>query len=143
MRKLPGVVSNIHSFKFTDENPGNDINFFFLFFSRLDKNGNKTIEAWDGYCFTYMRRWRGKPREWNWLTKLLTELSELRSRAITMISESGHSDTIRAFASSAAFTLRAGRINLAPRFANTRAVSAPIPDVAPDNNNTAHNFHKY
>lgn len=48
-----------------------------------------------------------------------------------MISESGHSETMRAFASSAAFMLRAGRTSLAPCAANTRAVSAPIPDVAP------------
>lgn len=78
-----------------------------------------------------MRRLRGKLRDSNSATKLRTELRELRSRAMRKISVSGNSDTMRALASSAALRLRAGRINLAPRLANTRAVSAPIPDVAP------------
>lgn len=79
----------------------------------------------------YMRRLRGKFRYSNSATKFRTELRELRSRAITMISASGTSDRIRVFVSSAAFTLRAGKISLTPRFARTLAVSAPIPDVAP------------
>lgn len=78
-----------------------------------------------------MRRLRGKLRDSNCTTKLRTELRELRSRAITMISDSGNSDTMRALASSAALRLRAGRTRRAPRLAKTRAVSAPIPDVAP------------
>lgn len=86
----------------------------------------KTI-AWN----TYMRRLRGKPREWKRVTKLVTELRELRSSAITTISASGHSVTILPLVSSAFFMLRAGKITLAPLLANTRAVSAPIPDVPP------------
>ena len=81
----------------------------------------------------YMRRLSGKSRDSNSETKHRTESSELRSRAMTTISELGNSATIRAFASSAAFRLRAGSTSLAPRFASTRAVSAPIPDVAPGN----------
>lgn len=80
----------------------------------------------------YMRRLRGRWRDSKSETKLLTESRELRSRAMTRISEPGHSSPIRALVSSAAFIFRAGRISLAPRFANTRAVSAPIPDVAPE-----------
>ncbi|CAK9148488.1 unnamed protein product [Ilex paraguariensis] len=83
------------------------------------------------FFWSYMRRLRGKLREINSATKLRTELRELRSRAKTKISESGNSDTIRALASTAALRFRAGRTSLAPRLANTRAVSAPIPDVAP------------
>lgn len=78
-----------------------------------------------------MRRLRGKRRVSNSETNRLTEARELRSSDMTTISESGFSDTMRALASSAAFKLLAGNISLAPRFANTRAVSAPIPDVAP------------
>ena len=43
----------------------------------------------------------------------------------------GHSPRMRARMSSAALTFRAGMTTRAPRFASTRAVSAPIPDVAP------------
>jgi hypothetical protein len=74
---------------------------------------------------------RGSSRERKSDTKLRTEARELRSRGKIMISDPGHSEIIRALASSAAFRLRAGRIKRAPRFAKTRAVSAPIPDVAP------------
>ena len=79
-----------------------------------------------------MRRLRGKSRDSNSETKFRTEVRELRSSGMIKISDSGHSDTIRALVSSAALRLRAGRTNLAPRLAKTRAVSAPIPDVAPD-----------
>jgi hypothetical protein len=82
---------------------------------------------------TYMRRLRGNPRDSNSETKFRTEPRELRSSGMTTISESGNSATIRALVSSAALMLRAGRTSLAPRMAKTRAVSAPIPDVAPDN----------
>lgn len=78
-----------------------------------------------------MRRLRGKSRDSNSETKFRTEVRELRSSDMTKISDSGHSDTIRALASSAALRLLAGRTSLAPRLAKTRAVSAPIPDVAP------------
>lgn len=78
-----------------------------------------------------MRRLRGKLRDSNSATKLRTEARELRSSAIAKISASGDSDRIRDFVSSAVFMLRAGRISRAPRFANTLAVSAPIPDVPP------------
>lgn len=81
-----------------------------------------------------MRRLRGRSRDSKSATKLRTEAMELRSSSITMISVSGNSETILPFASSAAFTFRAGKINLAPRFASTLAVSAPIPDVAPSLN---------
>uniref|UniRef100_A0A2P2QEQ4 Short-chain dehydrogenase TIC 32ic isoform X1 n=1 Tax=Rhizophora mucronata TaxID=61149 RepID=A0A2P2QEQ4_RHIMU len=78
-----------------------------------------------------MRRLRGKFRERNSETNLRTELRELRSSAMTVISEPGNSDKRRALASSAAFRLRTGSTSRAPLFANTLAVSAPIPDVAP------------
>lgn len=80
---------------------------------------------------TYMRRLRGRSRDSKPETNLRTEEMELRSSSITTISVSGNSETIFFLASSAAFTFLAGKINLAPRFANTLAVSAPIPDVAP------------
>lgn len=79
-----------------------------------------------------MRRLRGSWSDSNSETKFLTEARELRSSAMTTISESGNSETIRALASSAALRLRAGRTSFAPRLANTRAVSAPMPDVAPN-----------
>ncbi|KAK4742391.1 hypothetical protein SAY87_000392 [Trapa incisa] len=44
----------------------------------------------------------------------LTELSELRSRAMTRICESGNSATIQARVSSAAFRFRVGSTSLAP-----------------------------
>lgn len=84
------------------------------------------------YYRIYMRRLRGKSRDSNSATKLRTEVRELRSRLMTMIFESGNSDTIRALASSAALRFRAGSTSVTPRLASTRAVSAPIPDVAPD-----------
>lgn len=99
--------------------------------NRNNKHINKTIFFFLFNIYTYMRRLRGKLREWNWETKLRTEERELRSRGKTTISEPGQSDAKRALASSAALRLRAGSTNLAPLFANTRAVSAPIPDVAP------------
>lgn len=80
----------------------------------------------------YMRRFSGRFSDSNWATKVLTEARELKSRAMAMISEPEHSASIRALASSAAFKFRDGRINRAPRLARTRAVSAPIPDVAPE-----------
>lgn len=78
-----------------------------------------------------MRILTGKLRDSNSDTKFRTEVSELRSRAMTITSDSGNSETILAFASSAALRFRAGSTNLAPRLAKTLAVSAPIPDVAP------------
>lgn len=83
-----------------------------------------------------MRRLRGRSRDLKSATKLRTEAMELRSSSITTISVSGNSETIFSFASSAAFTFLAGNINLAPRFASTLAVSAPIPDVAPSTTST-------
>lgn len=80
-----------------------------------------------------MRRLSGRLRDSNWATKVLTEDKELKSSGITMIRESEHSDSIRALVSSAALRFRDGRIKRAPRLARTRAVSAPIPDVAPVN----------
>jgi hypothetical protein len=47
------------------------------------------------------------------------------------MSASGFSDKILALASSAPFRFLAGNTSLAPLFASTLAVSAPIPDVAP------------
>ncbi|KAM1411524.1 hypothetical protein COP1_024207 [Malus domestica] len=79
----------------------------------------------------FMRRLRGSWRDSNLEAKLLTEARELRSRAMTMILESGNSEGIRALASLAALRLQAGRTSLAPRLAKTRVVSTPIPDVAP------------
>lgn len=84
-----------------------------------------------------MRRLRGRSRDSKSATKFRTEAMELRSSSITTISVSGNSETILSFASSAAFTFLAGKINLAPRFANTLAVSAPIPDVAPITKSTS------
>lgn len=86
------------------------------------------------FWMNYMRRLRGKCKDSNSETKFVTEFRELRSRAITVIREwsiHSDSDTIRAFASSAALRSRAGMTILAPRLANTLAVSSPIPDVAP------------
>lgn len=79
-----------------------------------------------------MRRFSGRLRERNRETKERTEVRELRSRGSTMIFAPGNSAVIRALVSSAAFKLLAGSTSLAPRFASTRAVSAPIPDVVPD-----------
>lgn len=81
--------------------------------------------------YTYIRRFSGRSRERKRDTKLRTDTRELRSRGKMTISDPGHSESIRAFASSAALRLRAGSISRAPCFAKTRAVSAPIPDVAP------------
>lgn len=78
-----------------------------------------------------MRMLSGRWRDSKSATNRRTEESELRSRCMTMISASGNSERIRDFVSSAVLTLRAGSISLAPRLARTRAVSAPIPDVAP------------
>lgn len=78
-----------------------------------------------------MRRLSGMPRSRKRLTKRRTEASELRSSGSTTTSAPGHSATSRARASSAALRFRAGSTSRAPRFASTRAVSAPIPDVAP------------
>lgn len=83
------------------------------------------------YSFSYMRRLSGRPRARKRDTKLRTEARELRSRGKIMISDPGHSEMIRAFISSADFRLRTGSTRRAPCFAKTRAVSAPIPDVAP------------
>ena len=87
-----------------------------------------------------MRRLRGKSKDSNSETKFRTELRELRSSPITMISVSGFSDIILALASSAAFRLLAGNTSLAPLFASTLAVSAPIPDVAPKKISTKNHF---
>lgn len=78
-----------------------------------------------------MRRLRGRRRERNREAKQRTEERELRSRGRTKTSAPGNSAAMRAFVSSAAFRLRAGSTSRAPRIASTRAVSAPIPDVAP------------
>lgn len=78
-----------------------------------------------------MRRLRGRWRERNLETNDRTEERELRSRGRTMISDKGDSAKMRFFISSAVLRLRAGITSLAPRFARTLAVSAPIPDVAP------------
>ena len=78
-----------------------------------------------------MRRWSGRPSARNLSAKARTDASELRSSGSTRTSAPGHSATMRARTSSAALALRAGITTRAPRFASTRAVSAPIPDVAP------------
>jgi hypothetical protein len=78
-----------------------------------------------------MRRLSGRPSSRKRATKRRTDASELRSSGSTMTSALGHSATTRARASAAALRLRAGSTSLTPRLASTRAVSAPIPDVAP------------
>ncbi|KAJ0913982.1 hypothetical protein HanPSC8_Chr06g0233491 [Helianthus annuus] len=50
---------------------------------------------------------------------------------MTVIFESQNSDANRFFISVATFRFRAGKTRRTPRLARTRAVSAPIPEVAP------------
>jgi len=104
---------------------------FIGYLPHLTNNGEGAIET---RC-EFERSAMGDCHSWdsNSETKFRTEPRELRSSGMTTISESGNSATIRALVSSAALMLRAGRTSLAPRMAKTRAVSAPIPDVAPGN----------
>lgn len=80
---------------------------------------------------THMRMLRGNPRARNRAQNLRIEAIELKSISITTISAVGVSRRILSLTSAALFTSLAGIISLNPLFANTLAVSAPIPDVAP------------
>lgn len=81
--------------------------------------------------YTYTRMLRGSPRDKNSKQNLFTEVNELRSISSRIISASGLSFWIASFTLAAPFRSLAGITILTPLFANTRAVSAPIPDVAP------------
>lgn len=78
-----------------------------------------------------MRMLSGNPRARKWLQNLWTEAKELRSISNTIISASGLSFWIASFTWAAFFKSLAGITILTPLFANTLAVSAPIPEVAP------------
>lgn len=80
----------------------------------------------------YMRMLSGSPRARNSLQNLWTEANELRSISHTIISASGLSFWIASFTWAAFFKSLAGITIFTPLFANTLAVSAPIPEVAPN-----------
>ena len=88
--------------------------------------------------FKYIRILRGNPRLRNWFTKERTEERELRSMRRMMILALGVSCKIELLRVCAALTFLAGITTHAPLFANTLAVSAPIPDVAPTSNMICH-----
>lgn len=74
---------------------------------------------------------RGNPRDKNSEQNLLIEANELKSISNNIISAFGVSFWILSLTSLALFKSLAGITTLTPLFANTLAVSAPIPDVAP------------
>lgn len=78
-----------------------------------------------------MRRLSGRWSDWNRETKALTEARELRSRVRAVMTALGNSDLIFAQVSYPAFMFLAERIRRVPRIASTRAVSNPMPEVAP------------
>jgi hypothetical protein len=78
-----------------------------------------------------MRMLRGSLRESNSEANLLTEAMELRSSSRTSILASGVLATMASLAMSPAETLRTAMTTRTPRSARTRAVSSPMPLVAP------------
>lgn len=78
-----------------------------------------------------MRMFSGSRRAKNWEQNLLTEVRELRSISIIISSAFGLSLWIASFTFAAFAKSLAGITILTPLFANTLAVSAPIPEVAP------------
>ena len=80
-----------------------------------------------------MRRFSGQPDELNSKANFLTEAIELRSNSITSIFADGISFAIVCFMSLDNVVFLTPIITWTPRSASTRAVSAPIPLVAPEN----------
>ena len=78
-----------------------------------------------------MRILRGKWRDKNCEENLVTEANELKSISKIIMWAEGVSFMIASFTSAAFFIFLAAITILTPFFANTLAVSAPIPDVAP------------
>ena len=78
-----------------------------------------------------MRILRDNPSDKNSVQNLFTEVNELKSTSNSTISACGLSFRISSFSSAALLKSLAGITILTPFFANTLAVSAPIPDVAP------------
>lgn len=80
-----------------------------------------------------MRILRGISSDKNSEQNFLMEANELRSISKTMMSAFGCSFCIFSFTLAAFLKSLAGITIFTPLFANTLAVSAPIPDVAPIN----------
>jgi len=80
---------------------------------------------------TYMRILRGSSKAKNSEQNLCTEPKELRSISNRTTSAFGLSFCMFLFTSLAFFKSLAAITTLTPLFANTLAVSAPIPELAP------------
>uniref|UniRef100_A0A2P2K9H1 Short-chain dehydrogenase n=1 Tax=Rhizophora mucronata TaxID=61149 RepID=A0A2P2K9H1_RHIMU len=78
-----------------------------------------------------MSRFRGMPKEMNSDANFLTEAIELRSNSITSILAEGISLRNASFTSLPALTFLTAMTTWTPRNARTRAVSRPMPLVAP------------
>lgn len=78
-----------------------------------------------------MRMWSGSCKDKNSAENLWIEANELKSISNNIIWAIGVSFCINSFKISAFFKSLAGNTILTPLFANTLAVSDPIPDVAP------------
>ena len=85
---------------------------------------------------TYMRILRGSSKAKNSEQNLCTEAKELRSISNRITSAFGLSFWIFSITSFAFFKSLAPITTLTPLFANTLAVSAPIPEVAPSIKNS-------
>lgn len=111
-------------FSFTISIISNTSLFFFLFLSLTHTNKKQIFD-------THMRILRDNPSDKNSVQNLFTEVNELKSTSNSTISACGLSFWISSFSSAALLKSLAGITILTPFFANTLAVSAPIPDVAP------------
>lgn len=89
---------------------------------------------------TYMRILRGSSKAKNSEQNLCTEAKELRSISNRITSAWGLSFWIFSLTSLAFLKSLAPITTLTPLFANTLAVSAPIPEVAPSIKNSTTNY---
>lgn len=81
--------------------------------------------------FSYIRMFSGRPEEINSDTNFLTDAIELRSNNMASTLAVGISLSIASLTSFAAVIFLTPMITWTPRKARTRAVSVPIPLVAP------------
>lgn len=79
-----------------------------------------------------MRIFKGRPKEMNSAAKLLTDSKELRSNSMTSTLAVGISSSIVSLTFLPLSVLRTAITTCTPCNAKTRAVSLPIPLVAPE-----------